>query len=173
MLTVRASLRSHVGLERATNQDTIGIAHFMTIGSSAYLTVDLEVEESTILAVADGMGGHLGGETASRLAITTLLEAQDSISDVDSLRDQLTNLNTTVFRESLLSPERTAMGTTINGLWVSPKELCAFNVGDSATYELVDGYLIKRSVDDVRREDGAGSGTLTQCLGGTRTPVSI
>lgn len=173
MNRVRASIRTHIGHVRNRNQDTIGLSRLMTVGSPQALSVTVDLDEPFVVAVADGMGGHLGGEMASRLAIQELLEGQDDIAGMSEIRDRILSINRSVFEESLLSSARSAMGSTLAGMWISSTSMCIFNVGDSPVYEVVDGYLMKRSVDDVRRTASGGTGGLTQSLGGTHTAVTL
>src|SRR5512132_4201629 len=94
-LVVRAVLRTDVGLVRSENQD------FGT------LTTPQEERGShqggRLLIVADGMGGHRGGATASRLAAETLKTQYLTSEDPDiptALREALARANARVFAEA-------------------------------------------------------------------------
>src|SRR5436189_1368331 len=99
-LVVRAVLRTDVGLVRSENQDF-----------AAYTTPAEEREShpgGRLMIVADGMGGHRGGATASRLAAETV-KAQylgSETKDVAAaLRDALTRANARIYSEAQANPD--------------------------------------------------------------------
>ena len=130
-LVVRAVLRTDVGLVRSENQDF-----------AAY-TTPLEERAShpggRLLIVADGMGGHRGGATASRLAAETV-KAQylgSETSDIAAaLRDALTRANARIFSEAQANPDLRGMGTTTSALAVRNGEGWFAHVGDSRIYRV-------------------------------------
>jgi protein phosphatase len=141
-LVVRAVLRTDVGLVRSENQD--------------FGTYTTDSEESTshpggrLLIVADGMGGHRGGATASRLAGETV-KAQyldSETSDVaTALHDSLARANARIFSEAQANPELRGMGTTTSVLAVRDRLGWLAHVGDSRIY-LVRAGAIKQLTDD-------------------------
>ena len=141
-LIVRAVLRSDVGLVRSENQD------FGTC------TTPEEEQEShpggRLLIVADGMGGHRGGATASRLAAETV-KAQylgSETKDIPTaLRESLTRANSRIFFEAQSNPELRGMGTTTSALAVRGEEGWLAHVGDSRIY-LVREDEIRQLTDD-------------------------
>src|SRR5438067_2787548 len=110
-LVVQAVLRTDVGKVRSENQD-FGV-----------LTTPKEEAVSPaggrLLIVADGMGGHRGGATASRLATETV-KAQylgSETKDVASApRDALARANARVFTEAQAHPDPRGSGTTTSRL---------------------------------------------------------
>jgi serine/threonine protein phosphatase PrpC len=141
-LAVRAVLRTDVGLVRSENQD------FGTYTTTA--------EESSshpggrLLIVADGMGGHRGGATASRLAGETVkMQYLDSeTSDIPTaLRESLSRANARIFSEAQSNPELRGMGTTTSVLAVRDHHGWLAHVGDSRIY-LVRNGEIKQLTDD-------------------------
>lgn len=135
-LVVRAVLRTDVGLVRSENQD------FGT------LTTPQEEQVShpggRLLLVADGMGGHRGGATASKLAAETV-KAQylgSETTDVAiALRDSLARANARIFFEAQSNPDLRGMGTTTSALAVRNGHGWFAHVGDSRIYRLRDGEL--------------------------------
>jgi protein phosphatase len=130
-LTVRAVLRTDVGLVRSENQDF-----------GTYTTVQEELESHPgcrLLIVADGMGGHRGGATASRLAAETV-KAQflgSETSDIPTaLRESLTRANARIFAEAQANPELRGMGTTTSVLAVRGEQGWLAHVGDSRIYRV-------------------------------------
>ena len=112
-LTVRAALRTDVGLVRSENQD---FGTYTTIVEEQH-----SPSKARLLIVADGMGGHRGGATASRLAAETL-KSHFLATNVDdpavALRDSLTMANARIFSEAQANPELRGMGTTTSVLAV-------------------------------------------------------
>ena len=142
-LVVRAVLRTDVGLVRAENQD--------------FGTYTTPVEErqghhpgGRLLVVADGMGGHRGGATASRIAGETV-KAQylgSETTDVAAaLRDALTRANARVFTEAQSNPDLRGMGTTTSVLALRGNEAWFGHVGDSRIYR-VRGDEIEQLTED-------------------------
>jgi protein phosphatase len=141
-LVLRAALRSDVGLVRSENQDF-----------GTYTTTDEERDSSTggrLLIVADGMGGHRGGATASRLAAETV-KAQYLGSDTPdiptALRESLSRANARIYSEAQSNPDLRGMGTTTSVLAVRGGEGWLAHVGDSRIYMVREGD-IKQLTDD-------------------------
>ena len=141
-LVVRAVLRTDVGLVRSENQD-FGI----------YTTPEEEMEShpaGRLLVVADGMGGHRGGATASRLAGETV-KAQflgSETTDIPTaLRESLTRANARIFAEAQSNPDLRGMGTTTSALAVRNGDAWYAHVGDSRIYMVRNGE-IRQLTDD-------------------------
>ena len=146
MLTV--SLRTHPGTVRAINEDTV-----------------LWDPELSLLAVADGMGGHNAGEVASRLAIETIrtfleksAESHDctwpfgvdvAVSlEMNRLRTAVKLANRRIFRESEERVEYTGMGTTVVAALAAGPRVTFVSVGDSRIYIVGERELQQVSRDD-------------------------
>jgi PPM family protein phosphatase len=97
----------------------------------------------TLVAVADGMGGHAAGEVASKLALETLREA---VSRQLSLADAFRMANERV-HEMAWEPGKQGMGTTLVAILVDGSRYSVANVGDSRVY-LVSGQGIRRLTED-------------------------
>ncbi|HEX6088226.1 MAG TPA: Stp1/IreP family PP2C-type Ser/Thr phosphatase [Thermoanaerobaculia bacterium] len=141
-LIVRAALRTDVGLVRSENQDF-----------GACTTAQEESEShpgGRLLIVADGMGGHRGGATASRLAAETV-KAQflgSETTDIPTaLRESLVRANARIFAEAQANPELRGMGTTTSVLAVRGEQGWLAHVGDSRIY-LVRNGQIQQLTDD-------------------------
>ncbi|MBL0888751.1 PP2C family serine/threonine-protein phosphatase [Myceligenerans indicum] len=131
-VNLRYAARSDVGLVRSNNQD------------SAYAGPHL-------LVVADGMGGHAGGDVASSLTIAALTSLDHGDHSTDRL---LTDLEQSVdrARQDLIAatttdPELAGMGTTVTALLRSGNTLAMAHLGDSRAYLLRDGLLTQVTVD--------------------------
>ncbi len=102
-------------------------------------------EAAGLLAVADGMGGHRGGEVASATALSALRRALDDNGD---LGRSVGIANDTVFERSLSDRELRGMGTTLTaGLIDDAGHLLIGHVGDSRAYLWRDHELRRLTTD--------------------------
>jgi len=97
----------------------------------------------TLVAVADGMGGHAAGEVASRIALDTLVEA---VEDRLGLGDAFRMANERVHGMAQ-EPGKQGMGTTLVAILAAGGEYFVANVGDSRVY-LVSAAGIRRLTED-------------------------
>lgn len=163
---VRCSAITHRGLVRDHNEDTIAVAAATDIPPTGW-TGALPSAGGWAL-VADGIGGHAGGEVASRLVVELLRAVMPMLSDQCAVAQALTAASNALFDTMGCYPELNGMGTTIAGAILQHDRALVFNVGDSRIYLFQDGRLSQVS------EDHAADGhTLTQCLGGLHGPRHI
>ena len=97
----------------------------------------------TLIAVADGMGGHAAGEVASALALEALSEA---IIAGQALGDAFRLANSRVHTKAN-EPDKQGMGTTLVAVLVDGEEFSIANVGDSRGY-LVSASGVRRLTED-------------------------
>jgi serine/threonine protein phosphatase PrpC len=135
-LVVRAVLRTDVGLVRSENQDF-----------GAYTTAaeeNVSHPGGRLMIVADGMGGHRGGATASRLAAETVKAhylGSETTDVAAALRDALTRANARIFTEAQANPDLRGMGTTTSALVVKNNQAWFAHVGDSRIYLVRDDEI--------------------------------
>jgi protein phosphatase len=99
----------------------------------------------TLFAVADGMGGHRGGEVASWTAIEALRAA---VAHGKPVHEAITTANTAVLEKAADEPELAGMGTTMTVLVpAGPASLLIGHVGDSRAY-LLRGDVMQRVTED-------------------------
>ncbi len=101
---------------------------------------DSYLADEPLFAVADGMGGHRGGEVASRLALE-VLEHMFRQGRGGGLAEQVQEANRAVFERSMLDRAVAGMGTTLTAAVVEGDRLRLAHVGDSRAYLLRDGEL--------------------------------
>ena len=146
MTLLRSGSATDTGLVRSVNQD-------------------LAVETPTLFAVADGMGGHAGGEVASRLAVDALAAAFGRQPTGAGLSDAVTEANSVVWQHSLDNPELRGMGTTLTAVALVNEDghdvLALVNVGDSRCYRFHDGELAQITTDHSLAEEMVRSGEMT------------
>ena len=120
--------RTDVGKVRASNQDAL-------------------IEGKMLWGVADGMGGHNGGETASAGARDGLLKAlEDKEPSLDALREGVREANAQIFQQQREDASLSGMGTTLTVMWLSDHFVYLGHVGDSRAYLMRDGKF--RQVTD-------------------------
>ena len=121
--------KTHKGLVRPTNQDSLLVSH-------------------NLYGVADGMGGHRGGETASRIAVQVVRNLlQGKTPEENSLRISMDAANRRIFDMQRHELALSGMGTTLTVLWENRAELLIAHVGDSRAYLYRDGALSCQTQD--------------------------
>jgi len=134
--------RSDVGRLRPGNED-------------AFLVVD----DMQLVAVADGMGGHQGGEVASATAIDTF---RTSMTRGDSIERAITAANDAVVSQAATDLALRGMGTTITAGMVADGALRIGHVGDSRAYLLRAGELRQLTTDHSVVAELIAAGELTE-----------
>jgi protein phosphatase len=146
-IRIVSSSRSDKGKVRASNQD------------SGYAGVNLYV-------VADGMGGHAGGDIASALATQHIAKVDDVYEDgdqaisalLDSMREANKNLSETVSKFGYLA----GMGTTMDAVIFTDNIANIAHIGDSRVYLLRDGEMTQITKDHTFVQQLIDSGRLTE-----------
>lgn len=133
---------SDVGLVRSKNEDSFYVAH----------PSQVDVSRGILLAVADGMGGHVAGEVASQTAIdflATFYSDEDILETPEErLGRKVIQANETLLALAQASPLLEGMGTTLTAvLVVEGGHLAICHVGDSRVYLLRNGSLEAQSDD--------------------------
>lgn len=144
--TFQWGFASDVGNVRETNQDRFLIA-------------------DPLFAVADGMGGHQGGETASTTALEALEGAYNPTGSTNDLCESIRKANTRVWEKSQTDDSLRGMGTTLTGIARLEGDtgyvLAVFNVGDSRTYCMHNDQFAQITRDHSFVEEMIQAGELT------------
>lgn len=130
-LIMRYAARSDVGRVRSKNDD------------SAYAGRHLAV-------VADGMGGHAGGDVASASTVLDMIHLDhDSYPDGAEtvLADEIQTANSLLSELVHVDPKLAGMGTTVTALLLEGRRLHFAHIGDSRAYRLRNGKFEQISVD--------------------------
>ncbi len=150
---VDASGATDVGLVRAGNQD----AFLVAVGAEA------PTGALALLAVADGMGGHKGGEVASAMAVEGLrrgLATAPPSGLADALGPVVVAANDAIFDAAAADPNLLGMGTTLSVVLVIGDRAFLAHVGDSRAYLLKEGSLTQLTSDHTWVQDQIDSGLL-------------
>ena len=122
-----------------------------------------------LMAVADGMGGHNGGEIASSIAISHIGKRFTEISSVGNkedainfIKDMVSECNLLINKHTEEHPESVGMGTTIVLALITPAFLLFGNLGDSSGFVVKNGRLEKITSDHTLVNLLVKSGELTE-----------
>ena len=127
---------SDVGCQRENNEDSYG--YWEPADDTAFAIL------GRLAIVADGMGGHEGGQIASRLAVDTFTKAYAAGNDPDPQKRLLEALNEahqSIQQRAKQNPGLTSMGTTCTAVALVDSRLYFVHVGDSRLYFLREGKL--------------------------------
>lgn len=137
MMNILVSGCTDIGRIRRSNEDSYGI----------YPNLHLYV-------VADGMGGHVAGEVASRLAVEAIrssfaatLKNGDSLSSSQRLVQSIQEANEEIIRTSREDPRLIGMGTTVVAVLLDKDTAQVAHAGDSRVY-LLRNQEIKQLTHD-------------------------
>jgi len=119
---------------------------------------DSGLVSSKLVAVADGMGGHAGGEVASTIAITALSAKQ---IDEDSLLTVTKEIDLAILDRSNAQPELAGMGTTLTALHLTGDAVGLLHVGDTRCYAFAGGKLNQLSNDHTVMQELIDQGRIT------------
>ena len=118
---------------------------------------------SNLFMVADGMGGHKGGEVASTSARDDLLrELEGKTPSVAALSGAIEEVNRQIYHQQEHDDALTGMGTTLSVLWMSDNFVYIGHVGDSRVYLLRDGEFKQMTLDHSLVEQLVREGVLTE-----------
>ena len=142
--------RSELGLARDGNEDAALVS-------------------PNLVAVADGMGGHAGGEVASKIAIASVKELSgvlnDPALDNESREDLLLNISFSIDHEiaEAASADRSlqGMGTTLTALHLNGEQVELLHIGDSRCYQWNGKKLLQLSYDHTVMQELLDQGRLT------------
>lgn len=128
---LRYAARSDVGKVRSKNDDSAYAGHYLAV-------------------VADGMGGHAGGNIASASTVLDLIHLDEDVYDGDAgtaLADEIQTANSLLSDLVRASPQLAGMGTTVTALLLSEDTLHLAHIGDSRAYRLKNDVFEQISID--------------------------
>ena len=158
----------HRGLVREDNQDLFFVKEFD--------------DDSILLAVADGLGGMVGGKRAAEMAKESLSNFNPACQAVEAhIEELMQEANRRIMETVEKEPDLEGMGTTMTAAWVSNGTVCWAHVGDSRLYLFRGDELRQITEDDTMAGFLFSEGELTkeearihpgnkfvfQCIGGS------
>ncbi len=136
--------RTDIGLVRKENQDTV-------------------ILSEPLFGIADGMGGHQGGETASRECRDDLISILGGkAADPQLLETAVKVTNRRINIHSEQDQTLSGMGTTLTAIWFSEKKAFIAQVGDSRCYLLRDGTMKQVTQDHSMVMELVRAGVITE-----------
>lgn len=145
-MKITARGETDIGLTRSSNQD-------------AFLVDDAR----RLYIVADGMGGHAGGEVASNLCVervaswidrhasshklASLNETRRHAHICSTLVQAINHASASIFGRALEEPQLMGMGTTVSALMISGRRAYIGHVGDSRVYLIRDRFIYQLTND--------------------------
>ncbi|ROZ61597.1 serine/threonine-protein phosphatase [Kocuria soli] len=130
-LAFRFAARSDVGKVRSKNDDSAYAGHHLAV-------------------VADGMGGHVGGDVASASAVIDLTHLDRTGYDGDArtvLADEIQNANQNLAELVQQHPRLGGMGTTVTSIIIDGENISLCHIGDSRAYRLRSGEFRQVTTD--------------------------
>ena len=179
-LTVKTFGITDTGRVRKSNEDQFLIADLtkaMRISQTSLPESKAQFgeEHGHLFLVADGMGGHQGGEQASALAVLAIQQftlntlkwffesnRQEAQQVLAQFQAALGQADVRVREEAAEHHELTGMGTTVTMAYHLDSQLCIVHVGDSRAYLHRDGELHQITRDHTFVADLLASGTIQQ-----------
>jgi len=149
-----------IGKKRSNNEDSYLCCSFNNTQKLRYL-----------IAVADGMGGHTGGEIASALAIESIKDSiqlqfeNPSSPDCDlsiALEDSVQQANLKIFRRASEEKDLTGMGSTLVAALLTDNYVYISNVGDSRAYLIKEKHIQQVTIDHNWKSEQMQKGQLTE-----------
>jgi len=143
---ILSAASSHIGKIRASNQDSGSVGR-------------------NLFVVADGMGGHAGGDVASALAVQNLFTLDRTYETVEDAREALfrgvLNAGADLTNAVVEHPELTGMGTTVSAMIRVKSQMVIAHIGDSRIYRLREGVLEQITADHTFVQRLVDSGRIT------------
>jgi len=142
---------SHVGKTRDINEDYFG-SFSGSFGS--------------LLLVCDGMGGHKGGEIASRLAVETISNYFEKLNDnyniSEVINKSLEAANTSIILKAKENSDLTDMGSTVVLVLIKDELVYYTSLGDSRIYKIRDGAIYQITKDNSLVQQMVDSNIITE-----------
>ncbi len=167
-MRIDIAARTDIGRRKRKNEDFYGVFQEDTPNLQLF-------RQGALLCVADGLGGHVGGEIASKLSVSVVKDClklqppppgEDPTEDqglLPILRQAVLNANATIFQTNAdLVKSDLPMGTTFLCAAVTPRRVYMANVGDSRCYLIRDGGIISKTEDHSWVDEQVKLGTMSK-----------
>ncbi|EMY78144.1 stage II sporulation protein E [Leptospira weilii serovar Ranarum str. ICFT] len=167
-ITEKGNFRSH-------NEDSMYVSGEIVAGTVSGSFSSSGVRESPlILALADGMGGHISGEIASRMTLEKLAWTERAIQPLEELSrsgwQSLFGIINHEINDHAKATGKLGMGATLVGILFGKRKALVFNMGDSRAYHFSHKGIRKITVDHSFAGPIGGNQNsrsyITSCIGG-------
>lgn len=154
-LPVLVVVKTDMGNVRANNEDTV---LFKKVESNS-------AQQGAMLLVADGMGGHLAGEVASKMAAEIIVDAYFHNPKGKSIPEQLSNAfilaNKKIFQSASSNDQQKGMGTTCTVLLLVGRCLYFAHAGDSRAYHFRNKEIKQITTDHTYVQELVNNGSIS------------
>ena len=127
--------KTDVGRKRAANEDNM---------------CNAITQNGLVSVVCDGMGGHVGGATASKIAVATIIDNLNNVHYDDpriSIGESIDRANRAIIQKTIEQPELAGMGSTCVLLLVRDGKVYIGHVGDSRIYLVRSKRIVQLTKD--------------------------
>ena len=156
-VNIRVVIKTDLGNVRTNNEDA---ASFFRMAEENLLR-----EKGYLLIVADGMGGHLAGEVASKMAVEIISEEYFKPTNENNKEKTLTRAfstaNKKIFDLASANEQYRGMGTTCTALVVIAKTIYFAHAGDSRAYLYKDKRITRITEDHTYVQELVNNGDIT------------
>ena len=151
-MRLEVAAQSDIGRRKRKNEDYYGVFDDSTPGLTLF-------REGALLVVADGLGGHMGGEIASKLAVSfakdmlkmappPAAEPGEDEAYIPIIKDTIARANDNIYKTNQeVVKSKLPMGTTLLVALVTPRKVYIGNVGDTRCYHIRDGEILTKTQD--------------------------
>jgi len=148
--------QTHPGMTGKNNEDRYAVASFI---------LDAEDKLPVLFAVlADGIGGHRGGEVAAELAVNHIMQAvakSDGWHTRHAIETAVSEASEAIAAHSATNDELKGMGSTCATVWIIGDKLYTGYVGDSRIYLMRSGRIQQLTIDHTWVQEAIEKGILT------------
>lgn len=169
-MRIDVAAATHIGRKKEKNEDSFGVFNSDYPGMRLF-------QNGMLVAVADGLGGHIGGDIASKLAISMLKDvlkedppAEDDRGSeredafyISAIERAMVRSNDSIFQTNRdLVKGKRPMGTTLCAALIRPQFVYLGNVGDSRGYLFRNGRFTNKTEDHSWVDEQVKQGLMTQ-----------
>ncbi|EQA63256.1 PP2C family protein-serine/threonine phosphatase [Leptospira alexanderi] len=177
-ITEKGNFRSH-------NEDSMYASGEIVAGnvSGSFSSSGIRDSATTplILALADGMGGHISGEVASRMTLEKLAWTERAVQPLEELPragwQSLFSIINHEINDHAKATGKLGMGATLVGILFGKRKVLVFNMGDSRAYHFSSKGIHKITVDHsfagTIKGNQISRSYITSCIGGGTTDLQM
>ncbi|MFT3892114.1 MAG: protein phosphatase 2C domain-containing protein [Anaerolineales bacterium] len=148
--------QTHPGMTGKNNEDRFAVASFV---------LDSEEKMPALFAVlADGIGGHRGGEVAAELAVNHIMQVvakSDGRQARQTIETAVSEASSAIAAHSATNDDLKGMGSTCATAWIIGDRLYTSYVGDSRIYLMRGGRIQQLTIDHTWVQEAIEKGILT------------
>ena len=171
---------SDIGCLRKNNQDMVLIGNHLLRDGRKEIEIEFEDDHHKfMLAVADGMGGHKGGEYASHFVLDQIrkrvyeLRLGLTVEEATEILNRwFQEIHQLLVYHGLTHPQAQGLGTTFVGLFFYEGKVFLLNIGDSRCYRFRHDFLVQltkdHSLKEAMRDDNIPDNIIVNALGGSQ-----